>query len=133
MKILVVDDTEMMRIFLERLLNIAGYDDVVTASGAMEAFEILGMKDKDTVSTEIGLIFMDVVMPGISGLTACKKIREKEYLKTVLIVIVSGKDDKADIQTAREVGASHYLVKPVDKGEFQRIMKDIEGGSWKGR
>lgn len=126
MKILIVDDTNAMRLFLERLLNVGGYKDVVMAESAMEAFELLGMRNKGAASTDIDVVLLDVVMPKIDGLSACKKIRERDYLKNIPIVMVSGGEDKGDMESAVKCGANHYLTKPVDKAVLHALMKEIE-------
>jgi len=126
MKILIVDDSSTIRVFIERLLNLGGYKDIVMAESAMEAFQILGMRDKGTTSTDIDVIMLDVVMPKIDGLSVCKKIRERDYLRNIPIVMVSGNEEKKDMEEALKCGANHYLTKPIQKAELHAVMQKIE-------
>jgi len=102
MRILIVDDNPVMRAGLNSLLrSIDGIDDVVEASDGHQALTILA-------STSIDLVFLDVRMPGLSGLAVLEQIRG------VPAVMLTNADDAETISAALAGGARGYLV----NGEF---------------
>jgi len=103
--ILIVDDspTEVhaMRAALER----HGYE-IASAGDGAEAFE----KAK---SMKPDLIFMDVVMPGVNGFQATRKLASDPSTKQIPVVMVTSKDQETDRIWGMRQGAVDYLVKPV--------------------
>ncbi|RME65778.1 MAG: response regulator, partial [Nitrospirae bacterium] len=111
MSILVVDDSEDMRTLIKTILNKEGYRDILLCSSAEEAFRVL-----DTQS--IDLILMDVMMPGMDGIEACRQIQKNKDLLDIPIIMVTAKDDKEYLQEAFSAGALDYVTKPFDKVEL---------------
>lgn len=68
---------------------------------------------------EYDLIFLDIEMEGLSGLETARRIREKEFKKSVIIFITAY---KAYMQEAFDVNAFHYLVKPIDREKFSQVL-----------
>jgi two-component system nitrogen regulation response regulator GlnG len=106
-RILVADDEESLRWVLERGLRQAGYDVVSVADGesAIRAFE----------AEPFDLVFLDVRMRGIDGLTVLDKIRAAHADASVVVMTAHGTMDTA-IQ-AMQRGAYDYLAKPFDLDE----------------
>jgi len=104
--ILVVDDNEDIRSLLSIVLEKEGYV-VLKASDAREGLEKLEANKTD-------LILLDVMMPGISGLDLLKTIREhkKKEVSAVPICMITAKSSVEDIDSALELGANSYIVKP---------------------
>ena len=109
MKILVVDDENLDRTLLERLVANHGHE-VATASGGKEAIE----KFK---SGDYSMVLIDWMMPGIDGLRACKEIRhlEKEMKRDCYIIMITAKTGKEDYLEAMAAGVDEFLPKPVDE------------------
>jgi CheY-like chemotaxis protein len=95
MKILVVDDENLDRTLLERLVSKHGHE-VMTASGGKEAIEKYKAGD-------ISLVLMDWMMPGMDGIQACKEIR------------LIDREKKEDYLEAMAAGVDEFLQKPVDE------------------
>ncbi|MBI4746599.1 MAG: response regulator [Deltaproteobacteria bacterium] len=127
MNILIVDDSRTDREIIKDILTEAGYKSFIIASSADETFSILAMHDPltpltlltpETPLTPVDLILMDIVMPGINGLEACGKIREKEFLKDIPIIMVTARPNDENLQLAFEKGANDYITKPLNRIEL---------------
>ncbi|MBT3223888.1 MAG: response regulator, partial [Proteobacteria bacterium] len=86
-KVLVVDDSPIQREIVKSLLEDEGYE-LLFASDGQQALTTASIEKPD-------LILLDVVMPGISGLDVCRKIRADSALKELPVVFVTGLDDEA--------------------------------------
>lgn len=110
-RVLAVDDEPDLRQLLGIYLRAKGYD-VLEAADGLQAVE--------TVRNErsIDLIIMDIMMPGISGVEACTRIREFSSVPVLFLTAKSQITDKAD---AYDSGGDDYLVKPFSRSEL--LMK----------
>ncbi len=117
MKILVVDDSELQRLTMEATLKKGGYEDIILADSASDALSILSAR------TDIDLILLDVVMPDINGIEACRLIKNYPHLKDIPIIIVTAKDDRESLEEAFSAGATDYLVKPPDEIEMKARIR----------
>ncbi len=116
--ILLVDDAEEMRVLITHQLRKAGYAKVKEAASAAEAFSILGLDRDDKTVINIDLIVMDIVMPEIDGIEACRRIKEDGRFEDVPIIMITALADKGILQLAFDAGAMDYITKPVDKLEL---------------
>ncbi len=108
--VLIVDDEKWNIEVLESYLHETGYN-VIRAGSGQEALPIVD-------ETEIDLILLDIMMPGIDGLRVCKILKSEERTRFIPIVIVTSLDQKADKLAAIEAGADDFITKPVDKAEL---------------
>jgi len=106
LKILIVDDSRFQRRLLSELLENDGHE-TIEASGGKEAIDLLADLMPD-------IILLDIVMPGMDGIETCKRLREREYLKAVPIVVFTSLDSDKDIVRAIEAGADDYIAKSSD-------------------
>ena len=111
MKILVVDDDVDAQLLLQALLESLGYAQVITADSVANAFQVLGVEDLDSSDSErVGLIFMDIKMPGIDGIEACRILR-KGLCSNVPIIMCTGTADVEHVAKAIDAGATDYIKK----------------------
>ena len=94
----------------------------------MEAIDFLLHKGKfsdriNTISPRI--IFLDLKLPKIDGLQVLKEIRSNYSTRTIPVVIVTSSKEDPDILKAYELGASSYVVKPVDFESFSEVMSNL--------
>lgn len=114
MKILVVDDEQLLVKGIRFNLQNDGYDVVVGYNGA-EALEL-------AKSEQPNLIILDIMMPEMDGLTACLKIRE---FSDVPIILLTAKADDMDKLMGFEQGADDYLTKPFNILELKARIKAL--------
>lgn len=110
--ILVVDDEREIAELVEIYLVSEGYH-VIKAFSAEEGLRILDDK-------EIHLVLLDLMMPGMDGITMCRKIREKS---NVPIIIISAKSADIDKIMGLGTGADDYVTKPFNPLELSARVK----------
>ncbi len=106
-KILVCDDEPKIRMFIRANLEARGYD-VFLAQDGVEAVESTGIILPD-------LILLDINMPGMNGIEACKQIR---MWSDVPIIVLSVRGDEMDKVKALDGGADDYITKPFGVEEL---------------
>ena len=117
MAILIVDDSTDHSALLRSILTKAGHDQILEAESAQEAFSRLKL-DGTQSATDIDLILMDVLMPGIDGVQACRRIKQQPHLRDVPIIMVTAKNDIENLHEAFAAGAMDYINKPVKSVEL---------------
>lgn len=112
--ILVVEDSEAIRLPLVYLIQQEGYE-VLQAADGPEALLRFG-------STEPDLILLDLMLPGLNGLDVCRAIRQKS---PVPIIMLTAKDTEADIVAGLELGADDYMTKPYSAAELKARIRAV--------
>ena len=112
-KILIVEDDETIRNGIKTLLELQGYYVDIAVNG------VDGLKKFDETYS---LVIMDIIMPLLSGIDACKKLREES---SVPILFLTAKSSEIDIMQGFEVGGDDYLVKPFSNMELLMRVKAI--------
>ncbi|HVO25823.1 MAG TPA: sigma 54-interacting transcriptional regulator [Candidatus Margulisiibacteriota bacterium] len=106
MKTLLVEDDPTTRYLLESILKGRGYE--VTSVGDAETAWPLCQQ------SAYPLIMLDWLLPGMDGLELCRKLRRLPHGDRSLVVVLTSRDQPADLQAVLEAGADDYLTKPVD-------------------
>ena len=114
MKILVVDDEDLLVKGIRFNLQNDGYE-VVTGSNGLEAIESARVENPD-------LIILDVMMPELDGLSACAKIRE---FSNVPIILLTAKTTDMDKLMGFDQGADDYLTKPFNILELKARIRAL--------
>jgi len=123
MSILVVDDTLEVREMLSVLLESAGYQDLLFAESAEAAFERLGMGGSGAAPVDVDVILMDVNMPGLDGVEACRRIKAAEHYCDTPIIMVTAMAEAGFLEAAFAAGAADYLTKPINRVELLARMR----------
>jgi DNA-binding response OmpR family regulator len=105
-RILIVDDDPRLLHIVAMYLGIEGYDVVTAENG--EA----GLKEVDMQRPD--LVILDIMMPGMDGIEACRRIRTSPDTQSVPIVMFSALSSDDDIERARLAGANHLITKPFN-------------------
>lgn len=118
MRILIVDDNPTNVVIVEQILKKAGYSDLITASSAKELFSHLEMDKEVTSQPEVDLILMDMMMPEIDGIEACRHIQLFDHLKDIPIIMVTAVGDSKKLAESLDAGAIDYVTKPIIRIEL---------------
>ncbi|MCB1679293.1 MAG: EAL domain-containing protein [Halioglobus sp.] len=114
-KILVCDDDQNVRLLTRQCLE-AEDMTVVEAADGIEAIDVFTRERPD-------LVFLDVGMPGMTGLEVCQRIRQMPQGESIPIMIVTGSDDRNSIDQGFEAGATQYKTKPVN---WSLLGRDVQ-------
>jgi len=116
-KILVVDDEDDVRLFLQDFLSERDLEVHAAASGE-EALQVM-----DRVQPDI--VLLDLMMPGMDGL-ACLELIKKKYPLTNIIMITA-LNDEARVAKAKKLGAHNYILKPFSLGYLETELMKLIG------
>jgi sigma-B regulation protein RsbU (phosphoserine phosphatase) len=134
MNIVIVDDNKTNLMIIEKILQKAGYDCLVSLSSARELYQYLqldgsnpGEAFKVSVSAEVpvDLILMDLMMPEIDGLEACRTVLAHERYEDLPIIIVTAMGDSYKMAEAMDAGALDYVMKPINKVELLARIRSV--------
>jgi two-component system chemotaxis response regulator CheY len=110
LKILLVDDFEMVRALLRQSLLQIGYDNLTEAANGQEALEKI--KSSQASGENYDLVFIDWNMPIMNGLEVVKQCKAVQELENIRFIMVSAEQDQKNIVTALKSGVSDYVTKP---------------------
>ena len=106
--ILIIDDEEPIRVLLKLTLQSAGYDSVLEASNGEDGLA-LAMRYKPD------LILLDLMLPGMDGLSVCRRLKSSPDTRMIPIIMLTAKSDESDIVVGLEMGANDYITKPFSR------------------
>lgn len=116
MKLLIVDDSLIMRRAIERSLGQSRFTEVRTATNGLDAVRLFESYRPDVVT-------MDITMPEMDGLSAVDEIIRRNPRAVILVVSALG--DKATAVEAVKRGAQGFLLKPITALSVQSALDDI--------
>lgn len=117
--ILAVDDDSVNLRVIQAVLADEPYE-IVTASNGKETMEML-----NRLGGRIGLVILDVMMPGQTGYEICIRIRQTHALSELPILLTTVRSDQADVMYGFEVGANDYLTKPFEAYELRARSRTL--------
>lgn len=122
-KILVVDDERVQRLFMSKLIQKVKPDSfIVTACDGNNAIE------KFVEISDFDVVFMDLTMPGCDGFTAAKTIRLMNEDILIYPITAFG-DDKELKEKCKEAEMNGYYTKPLKKENIIEVLSKITGSS----
>ncbi len=117
-KLLVVDDSRTVVHSLRTVLEQDGYH-VIEAYDGMTAIELAKAHQPD-------LILMDVIMPGLNGFQATRKIRKDPATRSIPIIIISATEQPTEQFWLTKLGANDFLGKPIIRGDlFTKVESQL--------
>ncbi len=129
-KILIVDDSQVVRTSIEKILKTQGFENLCFADSARKALEMLGVsasREERNEQADYDLILLDIVLPDIDGRAACRLIKSAEHLADVPVIMVTSLTKKDDLKKAFDAGAVDYITKPIHEVELlARIQSSLK-------
>jgi len=123
-RILIVDDEQEIRQFLDIVLREKGFD-VLTAGGGAEALGLARSALPD-------LVLLDIMMPEMDGWTVLERLKAEEPTARVPVAMLSARAETADRLRAVRVGAADYITKPFSLRDLlariQALLERAEAG-----
>jgi twitching motility two-component system response regulator PilH len=118
-RVLIIDDSPTIVALLKRMLEQSGY----TALEAVDAETGVAL----ALSEVPDLIFLDIVLPGMNGFEALRRLRRDPISKTTPIIMISGNELATEQFYAQRIGADDFMKKPFSRSEvFARIEKLLD-------
>jgi two-component system, cell cycle response regulator len=115
-KVLIAEDDPVSRRVLHSFLVKSGYDVLIAGDG-QEAWSMLQADNAPT------LAILDWMMPGLTGIEVCRKLRTRNSHPYVYVLLLTAKGRKEDVVEGIEGGADDYLTKPFDRAELKARLR----------
>ena len=103
-KVLIADDELNIRNILDFTLQTEGFDVVVAENGE-QALELALSEGPD-------LVILDVMMPGLSGIETCARLKQDPRTSHIPVILLTAKSSREDRTAGTAAGADHYITKP---------------------
>jgi PAS domain S-box-containing protein len=118
-RILVVDDSRDSAATMALMLRLMN-NEVRTAHDGVEALEV-------AEAFRPQVVLMDVGMPRLNGLDAARRMRERPWGRSAVIIALTGWGQEGDKERSREAGCDGHLVKPVNPPELEKLLAELAG------
>ena len=118
-KILLVDDSSTVLLMEKMILSKSPYD-LVTASDGQEGLD-------KAVAERPDLILLDVVMPRMDGFEVCRRIRQRDEMRGVPVIMVTTRGELKSLETGYQSGCTDYITKPINGLELLSKVKNYLG------
>ncbi|HEY8345506.1 MAG TPA: response regulator [Bacillota bacterium] len=118
-RIMLVDDAQVIRLMLTRILKDAGYEIAGEAGNGVEAVAKYGEVKPD-------LVTMDITMPEMSGIDAVREIIKQD--PNAKIIMCSAMGQKSMVLEAIEAGAKNFIIKPFDPEKVVEVVRAVLEG-----
>lgn len=121
-KILIADDESYIRLLMEQAL------EKLEDEGATLLFADNGEKALETIRNEKPeLVFLDIMMPKMSGIDVCKEVKSDDSVKNAYVVILTAKGQEIDKKKGTEAGADLYMTKPFNPDVILKTAREVLG------
>jgi len=125
MNIVIVDDNLTNLMIIEKILQKAGYDRLVLLSSARKLYQYLQLDASSPVEVPVDLILMDLMMPELDGMEACRTILANERFHDLPIIFVTAMEDSYKMAEAMDAGALDYVMIPINKVELLARIRSV--------
>ena len=118
-KILLVDDSSTVLLMEKMILSRSPYD-LVTAADGQEGLD-------KAVAERPDLILLDVIMPRMDGFEVVRRLRQRDEMRAVPVIMVTTRGELASVETGYQSGCTDYITKPIDGVELLSKVKNYLG------
>jgi len=116
-RILIIDDVSTDRLYLKKIVETFGHE-VIEASGGKAGEEL-------AVRAKPDLIFMDIVMPEMSGFEATRNLKKNPNTKGIPVVMITSKNSRGDRINSTDNGSCGYVVKPANSVAMRAVFEKV--------
>jgi len=117
--ILIVDDEPDIVNLTEKILKLGKFN-TLTCNNGKEALKVI--EDK---YSEISLVLLDLMMPGVTGMEVLRTIKSNDMFKHILVILFTVKSFKEDIKKGKEMGADGYITKPFSGKQLLEYVNNV--------
>jgi DNA-binding response OmpR family regulator len=118
-KILLIDDSNTVLMMEKMILAASGYE-VVVAHDGQEGVSKAATERPD-------LILLDVVMPKMDGIEACRRLRAQEQTRSIPIIMVTTRSEANNVESCYRNGCNDYVNKPINNTELLAKVRSLLG------
>jgi DNA-binding response OmpR family regulator len=115
MKVLIIDDEQLLLEDMELILEFEGFDPITAENGR------IGVQMAQKHMPDV--ILCDIAMPQMDGFQVVRELRKQPQTATIPFIFLSALASKTDIESGLEIGANGYLVKPIDAGDLVNAIR----------
>jgi len=119
LKLLVVDDSDIVREVLRRFFEDYSFE-VVTCNNGLSGI-------KEAIEQKPDVIFLDIFMPNFNGIEMLKVIKTLDETKSIPVVVITANNDKINVLASVEAGAEKVIAKPLSKNNIIKALESILG------
>jgi len=123
-KVLIADDSRVMRLLAIRSLKDAGFTSVFEVSDGAQALEFI--ETAHSSGAPVGLLLLDVNMPELSGIELVKRLKASQHHQSILTLMISSEGEQDAVDAALQVGVNDYLVKPVSGEDLLKKISELK-------
>jgi CheY-like chemotaxis protein len=116
-KILIVDDTETLRLFARMILTGQGYE-LDMAENGIEALKKMKVNKPD-------LVLLDIIMPEMDGIECLKRIRQDESMQNVKVIVATTNTEYEKVKEAFMAGCDDFITKPINRTELISKVEEL--------
>lgn len=121
LKVLVIDDFEMVRMMLKNSLKEMGVKSYQDSENGVDAWKKL--EEARTSGEPYNFVFCDWNMPEMNGIEFLVKCRSSEHYKNLPIIMVTAESEQSQIVEALKKGATDYIIKPISPEMLEKKVK----------
>ena len=119
MKLLIVDDSRVMRRMISGAAEVIGYETIEAGNGR-EALETL-----TTEAPQVAAITLDVTMPEMDGIECLRALKTDQRFAHIPVIMISAESEREILLEAIQLGARHYVTKPFTPEEVTTRLMEV--------
>ncbi|MCG8337892.1 MAG: response regulator [Proteobacteria bacterium] len=120
-KILIVDDSQTIRVKISQALKLIGFD-IIEAINGVDALKKLDEMPKDSL---VDLVVTDINMPEMGGFQLILRLKANPAFKKIPIIVLTSETETERKQEGKAAGVNAWVVKPVETETMQAVVKKI--------
>ena len=122
--LLVDDDPDCRMLVRDAIAESRACSGIHEAANAEQGLQFLRRQGPFGKAPRPGLIFLDIEMPGMTGIEMLKQIKADPALRDITVVMMTGVNDDDQLRAAAAAGANSYTIKPANAEQFLRTVVD---------